>query len=193
MLFVPHDLRLRMQAEEPRVVRSADEIESILNTAGLRPTRQRTTLGVLLFRGEHRHVTADGLYREALDTGVSLSLATVYNALNQFADAGLLRRFAIDGTRTYFDTDAGDNHHFYIEAEDRIIDIPRGSICLDHLPVPPEGYAITKVDVVIRLKRIQPHEDKEAAAPSLEAATSALPVLVETSRMHSTPATATNP
>lgn len=101
--------------------------------------------------------------------------------------------FAVDGTRTYFDTDAGDNHHFYIEAEDRIIDIPRGSICLDHLSVPPEGYAITKVDVVIRLKRIQPHEDKEAAAPSLEAATSALPVLVETSQMHSTPATATNP
>lgn len=94
MLFVPHDLKLRMQEETPRVVRSADEIESILNTAGLRPTRQRMTLWVLLFGSKHRHVTADGLHQEALGTGASPSLATVYNALDGFTDAGLLRYFA---------------------------------------------------------------------------------------------------
>lgn len=182
MLFVPHDLRLRMQAENPRVVRSADEIESILNACGLRPTRQRMALGILLFRGEHRHVTADGLHQEALDAGASLSLATVYNTLNQFADALLLRRFTVDGTRTYFDTYAGDHHHFYVEAEDRIIDIPRGSICLDHLPVPPEGYEITKVDMVIRLKRIQPKQDKETVTPLDDGATPIQPTLVDTSQ-----------
>ncbi len=166
MLFVPHDLRLRVQVEDTHIVPSADEIESILNASGLRPTRQRMALGILLFRGERRHVTADGLHQEALDAGASLSLATVYNTLNQFSDALLLRRFTVDGTRTYFDTDAGDHYHFYVEAEDRIIDIPRGSICLDHLPVPPEGYEINKVDMMIRLKRIQPHQDKEAIRSS---------------------------
>lgn len=166
MLFVPRDLKLRVQAEDTHVVPSADEIESILNASGLRPTRQRMALGILLFRGEHRHVTADGLHQEALDAGVSLSLATVYNTLDLFADALLLRRFTVDGTRTYFDTDAGDHHHFYVEAEDRIIDIPRGSICLDHLPVPPVGYEITKADMVIRLKLIQPGQ-RSGSLPSM--------------------------
>jgi Fur family iron response transcriptional regulator len=156
MLSVPHDLKLHTQAEDPCVVRSVDEIESILNTAGLRPTRQRITLGALLFLGEHRHVMRDDLHREALNTGASLSLATVYNALSQFADARPLCRFAVDGTRTHFDTDA-----------------------CSHLPVPPEGCSIPKVDVVIRLKRIQPHPDANGIAPRDDATASAQPALVD--------------
>ncbi|WP_449256013.1 iron response transcriptional regulator IrrA [Bosea sp. (in: a-proteobacteria)] len=126
----------------------------MLKRAGLRPTRQRVALGGLLFGDEHRHVTADELHLEAIDAGIPLSLATVYNTLSQFDEAGLIRKVCVNGGKAYYDTDAGDHHHFYIEAEDRIIDIPPGRISVDGLPKPPPGYVITKVDVVIRLERV---------------------------------------
>ena len=82
-----------------------------------------------------------------------MSLATIYNTLNQLADAGLLRRIAVNGDQTYFDTDVGDHHHFYVEIEDRIIDIPEGAIEIGSLPALPDGYVVARIDVVIRLRR----------------------------------------
>ena len=129
-------------------------IEGILKSAGLRATRQRQVLGALLFESDHRRVTADDLHREALGKGVPLSLATVYNTLNQFVEGGLVRRVSVNGERTYFDTDPGDHHHFYVEAEDLLIDVPPESISFSQLPTPPEGYEIHKVDVVVHLKKV---------------------------------------
>ncbi|QCL74792.1 transcriptional repressor [Agrobacterium tumefaciens] len=129
-----------------------------LKRVGLRPTRQRIVLGGLLFRGEHRHFTADDLHRETTAAGTRLSLATVYNTLNQFAEAGFVRRVCIEGGRTYFDTDTANHQHFYVEAEDRIIDIPAGRISLGMLPEPPEGYVIDKVDILLRLVRLEPEK-----------------------------------
>jgi Fur family iron response transcriptional regulator len=131
----------------------AARIIAALKSANLRPTRQRVALGALLFRGGHRHVTADELQRDAASARISLSLATVYNTLNQFAEAGLIRRVAIAEDRTYFDTDIGDHQHFYVEGEGTIIDVPSGSIGLGMLPEPPDGYQISHVDIVIRLVR----------------------------------------
>jgi Fur family iron response transcriptional regulator len=128
--------------------------QAMLARAGLRPTRQRVALGGLLFDGEPRHVTADELFRDAAGAGFPLSLATAYNTLNQFAEAGLVRRIAVNGERTFFDTDVGDHHHFHVEAESRIVDVPTGSIEFGRIPLPPDGYEITAIDVVIRLKLI---------------------------------------
>jgi Fur family iron response transcriptional regulator len=124
-----------------------------LRTAGLRPTRQRVGLGWLLFARGDRHVTAESLYEEAQSARVPVSLATVYNTLHQFRQAGLLREVAVDGAKTYFDTNTGDHHHFFVEGENRLYDIDGDKVGVASLPVPPEGMEIARVDVIVRLRR----------------------------------------
>ncbi len=96
----------------------------MLQSAGLRPTRQRMALGWLLFGKGARHLTAEMLYEEATHAKVPVSLATVYNTLNQLTDAGLLRQVSVDGAKTYFDTNVTTHHHFYLEHNHELIDIP---------------------------------------------------------------------
>jgi Fur family transcriptional regulator, iron response regulator len=130
----------------------ADHTER-LKAAGLRPTRQRRALAALLFGKGHRHVTAEGLHAEAVAQGVPVSLATVYNTMHQFTDAGLLREVTVDGARTYFDTNIGDHHHFYLEDDGTLMDIDGDSIAVAGVPAPPHGAKVRRVDVVVRLKR----------------------------------------
>ena len=128
-------------------------VQDMLVDAGLRPTRQRLALGELLFAGCDRHVTAERLYDEALAANLSVSLATVYNTLHQFTDAGLLREIAVDGARVYFDTNISDHHHFLIEEDGELHDIPGSNIAVANLPTPPKGLRIDRIDVVVRLRR----------------------------------------
>lgn len=124
-----------------------------LARAGLRPTRQRLALGGLLFRGYDRHVTAERLYDEALAADLSVSLATVYNTLHQFTEAGLLREIAVDGARVYFDTNVSEHHHFLVEDTGELYDIAGSNVAVANLPAPPEGLKVERVDVVVRLRR----------------------------------------
>lgn len=126
----------------------------MLRGAGLRPTRQRVALAELLFSKGNRHISAENLHEEAIVANVPVSLATVYNTLHQFTEVGLLREVAVEGTKTYFDTNTEEHHHFFLEDENRVIDIPGAGVSLDNLPEPPEGMRISRVDVVVRLKRI---------------------------------------
>ncbi|GAB5507316.1 MAG: transcriptional repressor [Rhizobiaceae bacterium] len=129
------------------------QIEQRVREAGLRPTRQRIALAELLFDKGDRHLSAEELHEEAQAAGVAVSLATVYNALHQFTDAGLLRILAVEGSRTYFDTNTSDHHHFFVEDENRLVDIDSGRVALHNLPEPPEGMEIANVDVIVRLRR----------------------------------------
>ena len=122
-----------------------------LRTCGLRPTRQRLALAELLFAKGDRHVTAEALHAEAAAANVPVSLATIYNALNQFTQAGLLREVAIEGQKTYFDTNTSSHHHFYIESEERLLDIPDGNLRVVGVPETPEGKKINRIDVIVRL------------------------------------------
>jgi len=134
------------------IVAGADgAIADRLRKAGLRPTRQRLTLGTLLFGSGDRHVSAEMLHVEALAAGEQVSLATVYNTLHQFTQARLLRELAIEGGKAYFDTNTSNHNHFFIEERGELIDIPGGSIRVDGLPDPPEGMRISHIDVVVRL------------------------------------------
>lgn len=126
--------------------------EAKVRKASLRPTRQRIALADILFRKGDRHVGAEELYAEAVAAGVNLSLATVYNTLHQFTSAGLLRAIAVEGSKTYFDTNTSDHHHFFIEGPNTVMDITGGPIGVTNLPEPPEGMEIVNVDVVIRLR-----------------------------------------
>lgn len=125
-----------------------------LRRAGLRPTRQRVALANLLFAGGDRHVTAEELHAEAVRARLPVSLATVYNALNQFTEAGLLREVAIEGQRTYFDTNTSNHFHFFIEDERRLVDIPGDGLRVTGVPEVPEGTRVGRIDVIVRLERI---------------------------------------
>jgi Fur family iron response transcriptional regulator len=129
------------------------DLRDRLRRVGLRPTRQRISLGWLLFAKGDRHVTAEMLYDEAMKARVPVSLATVYNTLHQFTQAGLLRQLSVDGSKAYFDTNASDHHHFFVEKDDVLMDVPGERVSVTDLPEPPDGYEVARVDVVVRLRR----------------------------------------
>ena len=125
-----------------------------LASAGLRPTRQRLALAQLLIGdGQHRHVTAESLYEASRDSDERVSLATVYNTLRVFSDAGLLREITVNGARSYFDTNVTNHPHFFWEDTEELMDAPDEDLKIAQLPTAPKGTEIAKVDVVIRLRR----------------------------------------
>lgn len=128
-------------------------VRSLLKHAGLRPTRQRLALGELLFQDRDRHVTAELLHEEAVGMNMAVSLATVYNTLHQFTEAGMLRQIAVNGSKTFFDTNTSNHYHFFSERDGQLTDIPKGEIEVSGLPQAPEGMQISSVDVVVRLAK----------------------------------------
>lgn len=158
----PHnrpDSHLATRLDTPTV--SADVTEGPLlvaqlwlEAAGLRPTKQRVALGALLVGdGHHRHVTAETLFDAAAKTGEPVALATVYNTLRAFCEAGILQEITVDGSRSYFDTRMDDHPHFYWEEEAKLTDAPARDLAFARLPDAPEGTEVSKIDVVIRLRR----------------------------------------
>jgi len=138
------------------IYHSLGELEKRLREKGLRPTRQRMALADLLFSKGNRHIAAEELHEEAVKASIPVSLATVYNTLHQFTEAGLLRIIAVEGSKTWFDTNTSDHHHFFLEGENEIVDIPsgpEGKPIVGNLPEPPEGMEISHVDLIVRLRQ----------------------------------------
>ncbi|WP_137702933.1 Fur family transcriptional regulator Irr [Marimonas lutisalis] len=125
-----------------------------LAEGGLRPTRQRVALASLLVGdGMHRHVTAESLYDAVQKSGEKVSLATVYNTLRAFCDAGLMSEITVDGTKSYFDTNTTEHPHFFWEETGELTDASDERMLITNLPDAPAGAEIASVDVVIRLRR----------------------------------------
>jgi Fur family iron response transcriptional regulator len=141
--------------DKERQKRLPYDCSDVLRQAGMRPTRQRLMLGGFLFAKGGRHVTADMIYTEAAAANMPISRATVYNTLNQFTEAGLLRQIGIDGSKSFFDTNPGAHHHFFVDHEDRLLDVPAPGVEIEHLPEPLPGYEISRVDVILHLRRKQ--------------------------------------
>jgi Fur family iron response transcriptional regulator len=132
---------------------TTDRSTAWLTRGGLRPTRQRLLLAELLVGdGENRHVTAESLYAASVEAGDKVSLATVYNTLRAFCEAGLMNEVVVDGSKSYFDTRMDDHPHYYWEDSAALTDAP-AQLQITGLPDAPEGTVISKVDVVIRLRR----------------------------------------
>lgn len=130
-----------------RAINIADRLEK----AGLRTTQQRLELGKLLFVPGDRHVTAENLFQEAQEEGLKISLATVYNTLHQFTDAGLLREVSVVGSTTFFDTNINNHCHFFDASTGKLYDIDAELIEVLGLPTAPEGKRISSIDVVVHL------------------------------------------
>ena len=125
-----------------------------LSGGSVRPTRQRVALAQrLVGDGKNRHVTAEWLFEAAVDAGEAVSLATVYNTLRAFCDAGLLNEVTVGGNRSYFDTRTDDHPHYYWEEDGTLTDAPAEAVELARVPEAPENAEISRVDVVIRVRR----------------------------------------
>jgi Fur family iron response transcriptional regulator len=135
------------------MIRSEHHIVERLRTAGLRPTRQRLALATILFGSGDRHVSAESLHQEAVAARMNVSLATVYNTLNQFKAAGLLREVAFEGDRTFFDTNTSNHFHYYLEETGGLVDIGTEDLEVRGLPELPPGTKIDRIDIIVRLRR----------------------------------------
>lgn len=124
-----------------------------LREAGLKPTRQRIAIADILFKDGHKHVSAEDLYSEIERSGTQISLATVYNTLHQFTDAGLLREVGVDGAKNYFDTNTHDHQHFFLEDTNEVFDANDLHIPAADIPNVPEDMEVVRVDVVVRLRK----------------------------------------
>ena len=138
-----------------KTVRPYSRVLEMICAAGLRPTRQRLALAKVLFENGNRHTTAEMLHIEAQAAHIRVSLATVYNTLRQFTNAGLLREMVVDASRSYFDTNTSQHQHFFFEESGELVDIREELITLSDLPPPPEGTTIDRVDVVVRVKALK--------------------------------------
>lgn len=145
-----------------------DDLLSAIAGAGFRMTRQRRIIAAYLDQDPCRHLTAEVLHQELLAIGQSLSLATIYNTLREFARLGLIRQVPSGGGPAQFDVRPGNHHHFHIKAEGRVIDIPEDAIRFDCLPLPPEGYRIMAVDVTLHLEPVRPQDMKEPHAEVID-------------------------
>jgi Fur family transcriptional regulator, iron response regulator len=130
-----------------------DRIAERLRGAGLRPTRQRMALASLLFDGCDRHISAESLHGEATAARIGVSLATVYNTLNQFKDAGLIREVAVEGERSYYDTNTSNHFHFLDEETGELLDIDADALKIKGIPAAPQGRIVDRVDVIVRLRK----------------------------------------
>ncbi|WP_340148750.1 iron response transcriptional regulator IrrA [uncultured Sneathiella sp.] len=130
-------------------------LEKKLRDAQLRPTKQRLALARLLYSQGNRHITAERLHSEAMDAGVSISLATIYNNLHQFTTAGLLREVVVDSSRSYFDTNIAPHHHFFHEESGTLEDIAKSDLKVDNIPALPQGTEISSVDVIVRVNSVR--------------------------------------
>src|SRR5262249_6564200 len=107
----------------------------------------------LLFDGADRHITAEQLHGEATAAAIPVSLATVYNTLHQFTGVGLLREVVVEPGRSYFDTRIRDHHHFYFESTGAVQAISVSAVSVGQLPHAPPGTEVSRVDVIIRVRR----------------------------------------
>lgn len=122
--------------------------------AGLRATSKRQAIGALLFDGENKHVTAEDVCAMAREADLKVSQATVYNTLNQFVEAGLLKRIIAGPEKAWFDTNTSDHHHIFDEDALELTDIPADDIAISGLP-DFEAGRVKGVELMVRVSDLK--------------------------------------
>ena len=125
-----------------------------LRSSGLRPTKQRVEIAKFLFEREKTfHFTIESLDKLlAKRTSSKFALATIYNTIHAFKDAGHLNEVEVRDKKTYFDTNVSNHHHFYDSETSELIDIDANDIVIQKIPKAPSGKKIKNIEVFINLK-----------------------------------------
>ncbi len=133
------------------VIQLKSRVEKKLRFYGLRPTKARLRIGMML-RDKPKHLSADQVYEKLIEKGHSVSKATVYNTLNAFVERGLLNQVAIDPIKTYYDSSTNAHHHFFNMDTGQLYDIPSEELTIESIPELPEDTKIQDLEIVIKVK-----------------------------------------
>ncbi len=87
---------------------SADNRE--LKRAGLKATVPRLKILEILETSSEHHLSAEDVYRELLEAGDDVGLATIYRVLTQFESAGLVSRHHFESGHAVFELERGHHH-----------------------------------------------------------------------------------
>lgn len=129
-----------------------DIVQDKLITAGLRPTRQRLLIGQWVFSGPDKHFTAEDLHKYMMDSDETVSLATIYNTLGVFTQAGILKTVNVEAGRVFYDTNTGPHYHLYDETGQHLTDVDVGNFEVVKMPELLKGQVVDRIDVIIRTR-----------------------------------------
>ena len=126
--------------------------KKILKKGNLRPTTQRIAIINYILKKHKVHVTASKLMSYLKNKNINISLATIYNNLNELADKGILRKFYVNNDKMWFDSNLRDHYHFYDSEKDELIDIDKNEISFSKSPKIPNGKIKDSINIIINLK-----------------------------------------
>ena len=123
----------------------------MLDSSPLKATEQRIAMINLLFKNGAAHFTAEDIYEEVNKKKIKISLATIYNCLNQFKEFGIIKAIKFSSDKIYFDTNLEDHHHFFCIKSSKLIDVETSKVRISKLPKLPEGKKFKSVEVIINI------------------------------------------
>ncbi|MDR2872277.1 MAG: ferric iron uptake transcriptional regulator [Xanthomonadaceae bacterium] len=95
-----------------------DNESNELRRVGLKVTHPRMRILELLEQKMPlRHMTAEEIYRQLVDQGDEVGLATVYRVLTQFEAAGLVLKHNFEGGQAVYELDRGTHHDHMVDVE----------------------------------------------------------------------------
>ena len=125
-----------------------------LRKAGLKITLPRLKILEILEGAKDRHMSAEDIYKELLNSGEDIGLATVYRVLTQFEAAGLVTRHNFEGGHSVFELDDGDHHdHMVCVDSGQVIEFVSEEIeRLQHEIAEEYGYELIDHSLVLYVK-----------------------------------------
>ena len=124
-----------------------------LRSSSLRPTRQRVKICKILFDREKTFHFSILRLAEIIKNQKNdkISLATIYNTVHALTKKGYLKEISINANQSYFDTNTTDHHHFFDEANNKIVDLSKDDISSIEIKKKVPGKKIKSVEILVRL------------------------------------------
>jgi len=134
-----------------------------LRNAGLKVTLPRLKILQIFEKSELRHLSAEDMYKELLESGEDIGLATVYRVLTQFESAGLVTRHNFEGGHSVFELDDGEHHdHMVCVESGEVIEFFNDEIeRLQREMAAKYGYEILDHNLVLYVRPLKDIDDED--------------------------------
>tara|TARA_B100000073_G_scaffold262441_1_gene222147 strand:+ start:76 stop:492 length:417 start_codon:yes stop_codon:yes gene_type:complete len=132
------------------VIELKTKVQEKLKLYGLRPTRARIRIGMMLLN-KPKHLSADQVHEKLKKKGYTISKATVYNTLNAFSECGIVSEVTIDPRRTYYDSRTTPHHHFFNIDTGQLVDIASDDMSVENIPRLPDNTQIQDLEIVVKI------------------------------------------